>query len=172
MPELVAPSERWQAAFVGMAAECSASGDTRYDLALADFHAYLRTVEDRRTRPQPPGWVNSAEYWLEDSGDIVGCVRIRFALTPALEAEGGHVGYDVRPSMRRKGYGTELLRLALPLLRAHGVTRVRITCNDDNTGSARIIERNGGVLSGHTRSPATGKTVRQYWIDLRSPTRQ
>ena len=58
------------------------------------------------------------------------------------------MGYDVRPSMRRLGYGTQLLRLALPVLQEHGIRRVRITCDDDNIGSAKIIEKNGGVLSG------------------------
>jgi hypothetical protein len=68
--------------------------------------------------------------------------------------------------MRRLGYGTQLLRLALPVLREHGIRRVRITCDDDNIGSAKIIEKNGGVLSGKETSRESGKTVRQYWIEL------
>jgi len=92
-------------------------------------------------------------------------VRRRFWLTPELKREGGHVGYDVRPSMRRRGYGTAVLRLVLPLVRQHGIQRVRITCDADNIGSIKIIERNGGVLAGEEISPASGKLVRQYWID-------
>jgi predicted acetyltransferase len=163
---LVEPSEEWQAAFVEMAAECRASGDTRYVLALNNFPAYLRKIEEGRLDAQPEGRVPGTEFWLEDSGRIVACIRLRYRLTPALEQEGGHVGYDVRPTMRRLGYGTELLRLALPVLREQGISRARITCDDDNVGSARIIERNGGVLSGKGTSGETGKTVRQYWIEL------
>jgi predicted acetyltransferase len=69
--------------------------------------------------------------------------------------------------MRRLGYGTQLLRLALPVLREHGIRRVRITCDEDNIGSAKIIEKNGGVLSGKQISSQSGKTVRQYWIELK-----
>jgi predicted acetyltransferase len=96
---------------------------------------------------------------------IVGCVRLRLGLTPDLENEGGHVGYDVRPSARRRGYGTTLLRLALVEARALGLERVLVTCDDDNIGSIQVIERNGGVFSGSGVSKKTGKTVRQYWIE-------
>ena len=164
--KLVEPSEEWESAFVEMASECSALGDIRYELALTDFPAYLRRVADGRAKVQPAGRVPGTEYWLEDFGRILACVRLRFQLTGELEQEGGHVGYDVRPSMRRLGYGTQLLRLALPVLREHGIRRVRITCDDDNIGSAKIIEKNGGVLSGKETSRESGKTVRQYWIEL------
>jgi len=43
---------------------------------------------------------------------------------------------------------------------------VRITCDEDNVGSIKIIEQNGGVLSGRGVSNESGKTVRQYWIEL------
>ena len=112
----------------------------------------------------PLGWVPGTEFWLEHDDAIVGCVRIRLRLTRELEDEGGHIGYDVRPSMRRRGYGTELLRLALIETRALGIERVRITCDDDNVGSIKIIERNGGVLDGHGVSRESGKLVRRYWI--------
>jgi len=146
-----------------MAAECSAFGDTRYVLAMSDFPTYLRKIADGKREVQR---VPGTEYWLEDSGKILACVRLRYRLTAELEQEGGHIGYDVRPTMRRLGYGTQLLRLALPMLREQGIGRVRITCDEDNVGSAKIIERNGGVLSGSGVSRESGKTVRQYWIEL------
>jgi predicted acetyltransferase len=163
--QLVEPSAVWESAFLEMAAECSAFGDTRYAAALNDFPGYLRKLEEGRREAQPAGRVPGTEYWLEDAGKILACVRLRFRLTAELVQEGGHVGYDVRPTMRRRGYGTHLLRLALPLLRDHGIYRVRITCDEDNIGSAKIIEKNGGVLSGRGVSPESGKTVRQYWIE-------
>jgi predicted acetyltransferase len=163
---LVEPSGKWECAFLEMAAEWSASGETRYAAALSDFPGYLRKVEDGRRDIQSADRVPGTEYWLEDGGKIVACVRLRFRLTAELEQEGGHIGYDVRPTMRRRGYGTHLLRLALPVLHGHGIRRVRITCDEDNIGSAKIIERNGGVLSGTGVSRESGKTVRQYWIEL------
>jgi predicted acetyltransferase len=67
--------------------------------------------------------------------------------------------------MRRLGHGTALLRLVLIEARAQGIERVRVTCDDDNIGSIKVIERNGGVLSGHGTSTKTGKPIRQYWIE-------
>ena len=132
-----------------MAEECRASGDALYELAFA---AYLRKVQQRRAEVQQAGRVPSDECWLEDSGRVLGCVRLRFRLNPKLEYEGGHVGYDVQ--------------LALPVLRQLGIRRVRVTCDEDNIGSAKIIEKNGGVLSGQGISRESGKMVRQYWIEL------
>jgi predicted acetyltransferase len=152
-------------AFEDMAREFEAVGEHRYALALRDFDAYLRTVESARRGNVPNGRVPGAEFWLEHEGQIVACARLRFELTPDLEHEGGHIGYDVRPSTRRRGYGTALLRLALVEARALGIGRVRVTCDDDNTGSINVIERNGGTLDGRGISRLTGKMVRQYWIE-------
>jgi predicted acetyltransferase len=160
------PSTRWRSAFLEMARDFEAAGEHRYVLALQDFDAYLSKVEaGRRVTDLPVGWVPAAEFWLEDAGRIVACARLRLALTPELMEEGGHIGYDVRPSMRRRGYGTALLRLALIEARALGIERVRVTCDADNIGSITVIERNGGTLDGRVTSKRTGKTVRQYWIE-------
>jgi predicted acetyltransferase len=162
---LVTPSGAWQSAFLDMAREYESAGDRRYSSAIRDFDAYLRNVEAGvRGEGLPEGRVPATEFWLEHDGTIIGCARLRLGLTPDLENEGGHVGYDVRPSRRRRGYGTVLLRFALIEARALGIERVRITCDDDNLGSIRVIERNGGVLAGRGVSKKTGKTVLQYWV--------
>lgn len=164
--QLVSPAARWQAAFLAMARECEAVGEHRYELALRDFAGYVRKAEaTHRGDNLPERWVPTAELWLEHDSEIVGCVRLRLALNPFLEREGGHVGYDIRPSRRRRGYGTALLRLALTQARALGMDRVLVTCDDDNIGSAKVIERNGGVLAGRCSSEQSGKPVRQYWIE-------
>jgi predicted acetyltransferase len=160
------PSPRWRSAFLEMARDFEVAGEHRYAPALQDFDAYLSRVEaGRRATDLPVGWVPAAEFWLEDTARIVACARLRLALTPELLEEGGHIGYDVRPSMRRRGYGTALLRLALLEAQALAIERVRVTCDDDNIGSINVIERNGGELDGRVTSKRTGKTVRQYWIE-------
>jgi predicted acetyltransferase len=61
-----------------------------------------------------------------------------------------------------------MLRLALRV--AHdrmGLDRVLVTCNDDNVGSIRTIERNGGVLEDITSGADVGQPTRRYWIDAR-----
>ena len=106
-------------------------------------------------------------YWLVKDNEIVlGESRLRHRLTPALENEGGHIGYAIRPRQRRKGYGTCILRLTLEKARDMGLDRVLVTCDTDNLASARIIEKNGGALAGYGISPQSGIQVSQYWIDL------
>lgn len=164
---LVTPSTPWRDAFLEMAAEYEAAGEHRYASALRDFDAYLRKIEDdRRGENLSEGWVPGTEYWLEHDGKLIGRGKLRHMLNPRLEIEGGHIGYDVRPSMRRRGYATELLRLMLQRARAKGIERALVTCDDDNIGSIKVIERNGGMQAGTAVSPETGKLVRQYWIEV------
>lgn len=97
--------------------------------------------------------------------ELVGRVQIRHALTPWLHEVGGHIGYGVRPAYRRRGYATELLRNGLDVLRGLGVERALVTCDDDNLGSSRVIERCGGVLE-NTVSVTGAAPKRRYWIEL------
>ena len=83
-----------------------------------------------------------------------------------LEVEGGHIGYAVRPSARGRGVATHLLALTLLEARRRGLSRVLLTCDDDNRASARVIEKNGGREIEPTISPRSGKVVRRFWIDV------
>jgi predicted acetyltransferase len=156
-----------QEPFLRMAKDWRAHGNDRYGFALDDFAAYLARVQRLRDPEQiPVGWVPGTEFWLEDAEQIVACVRLRFSLTSSLEGEGGHIGFDVSPSARRRGFGTVALRLVLPEARRHGLERVRLTVDADNLASVKVIEKNGGVLSGEVVSEKTGKPIKQYWITL------
>ena len=92
--------------------------------------------------------------------------RAEKKLNDFLAAFGGHIGYGVRPSERRKGYATEILRMALAYAgREIGLKRVMIACYRDNEGSWRTILANGGRLERefvHT----DGRTVQVYWVEL------
>jgi predicted acetyltransferase len=79
---------------------------------------------------------------------------------------GGHIGYGVRPAMRRKGYGTEILRQTLLKARALGLRRIRLTCDKDNVGSVRTILRNGGTFDDEEFMPEQQRVVSRYWVSL------
>lgn len=111
-----------------------------------------------------PGRVPADFLVAEFAGEVVGRVSIRHALNDFLLAEGGHVGYAVGRSHRRRGYATEILRLSVERLRDLGVERVLVTCDDDNTASAATIERCGGVLEDRRRA-GDGTVKRRYWIE-------
>ena len=109
---------------------------------------------------------DSVFFLLDTERDrLLGAVNIRHYLNDALLKEGGHIGDGIRPSERRKGYATELVRLALEECRKLGIQRVLMTCDKDNVGSARSIIKNGGVLENEFIN-ADGKIEQRYWIDL------
>ncbi len=83
-----------------------------------------------------------------------------------MEDVGGHIGYRIRPSERRKGYGTLILALTLAEARKLGLPRVLLTCDQDNIASARVIQANGGALASEGYSPQTQTLVSRYWIEL------
>ena len=110
----------------------------------------------------------SRSYWLDD-GDFCGAATLRYKPgSDELPAEvSGHIGYAVVPWKRRRGYATRALALLLPIAREVGLSRVELTCDDDNDPSRRVIETNGGVLVGDRRAPGR-KTKLVFRIDLAS----
>jgi len=112
-----------------------------------------------------PGYVPESVFWLVDGGKYIGCISIRHRFTPLLRREMGHVGYEVRHSERRKGYGKLMLRLALGEAKKIGLKKLLVTCDTKNTGSRKIIEVNGGEFAGKVKSVEKGYKFR-YWIGL------
>jgi predicted acetyltransferase len=84
-------------------------------------------------------------WWVEQD-EYLGRIAVRHRLTAQLREVGGHIGYDVRPSARRRGHATAMLRAALPVVRSLGINSALVTCDVDNVASRKVIERNGGVL--------------------------
>lgn len=83
----------------------------------------------------------------KDDGAIVGIIDVRHSLaTDYLVEYAGHIGYSVRPSMRRRGYATEMLGLALDYCRELGIPAVQLGCYTSNEASIRTMKANGGVL--------------------------
>ena len=137
------------------------------------FRRYLEVLAEReRGENLPANQVPSTFLFAFDGTRIVGRASIRHALNPYLERFGGHIGYVVVPEYRRQGYATAILWQALQIARQKlGLTRVLVTCDDDNVGSIRTIEKNGGLLESVVTGPEDAKPKRRYWIatDDQSP---
>ena len=133
------------------------------------FNRYLEVLEQReRGVNLPPRHVPSTFMFAFKGERIVGRVSIRHTLNEFLLRVGGHIGYVVIPEFRRQGHATAMLRLALQY--AHdtlGLDQVLVTCDDDNIGSIKTIENNGGVLKEVIEGPDLSKPKRRYWIDTR-----
>lgn len=117
-----------------------------------------------------PGRVGATYFWLvdEERNHFIGEISIRHKLTESLLRYAGHIGYGVRCSEWNKGYGTLMLKLALEKAKEMGLSKVLLTCDDDNPASAKVMENNGAVLQDKIENIIDGKKIitRRYWIVL------
>jgi predicted acetyltransferase len=138
---------------------------TDFDLTLPDesLKIYLQKLEDEEKGINlTDGFVPQTTLWLIDNDEFIGRVSIRHFLNDRLKMEGGHVGYDIRPSKRNLGYGTMILKLVIPIARGLGINEIVLTCDDQNIGSWKIIEKNNGKL--FDKYTFNGKLKRKYII--------
>ncbi len=130
-----------------------------------DWMRVISSYSDKSTLPE--GYVEGSQWILvnTESNRILGFVNIRHYLNEFLTQYGGHIGYSIRPSERRKGYAKIQLKRALAVLKEKGVLRALVTCDVNNIGSYKTIEACGGVLDNIVYSKEEGNT-RRYWIEL------
>ena len=168
---LVDPSESFRDSYRSLVQEFMDRGEPLVPFCLAfpndDFAAFLSTLAAcARGEGVPTEFAPHSTYWLvRDGREVVGVSNVRHMLTDRLRLEGGHIGYGVRPSARRNGFATELLRQTLGRARAMGLERVLVTCAQQNVASARTILRNGGAFDSEEFIPELGEIVQRYWID-------
>lgn len=129
-----------------------------------DFDYYLEHLEAKEeTDERVP---DSVFFLLDTERDrLLGAINIRHYLNDELLREGGHIGDGIRPSERRKGYATEMIRLALAECRKLGIEKVLITCDKDNIASAKSIINNGGTLENEFIN-SDGVIEQRYWITI------
>lgn len=102
----------------------------------------------------------------DEQKNLVGISDIRLETNDYILTFAGQIGYSVRPSQRRKGYASEILRLTLEQAAGYGWRRALITCNETNLASAKVIEKNGGALEKVIPHPGF-PDVRQYYINFK-----
>ena len=143
----------------------------RHDLIFMnpDEVNIIQRMKDNRDKTKlKPTYVPSYDYFAVDGEKLIGVIHIRISLTPALLNYGGHIGYGINPKYWRQGYGTQLLKLGLEKAKDLILdNRILITCDDDNIGSFKIIEKNGGVLENKVINTDEDETflTRRYWIN-------
>ncbi|TDD59080.1 GNAT family N-acetyltransferase [Kribbella antibiotica] len=134
-----------------MGAETYIGGETeRWDREqLAEPAEFERFVAETRGSADPDavladGIVPYTSLWLVDGDEWLGRLSLRHELTPPLLELGGHIGYCVRPSARRRGYATQMLVQSLPVAARLGIDPALLTCDADNDASRRVIQAAGG----------------------------
>jgi predicted acetyltransferase len=151
----------------GYAQEFADAGESYVVLPGNDPEALLaRVAMFEAGQDLPENRVRMTWFWLLRGDRIVASSRLRHELIPVLLLDGGNIGYEVRPSERRRGIGRELLRLTLDEARRIGLRRALLTTETTNLGSIGVILANGGVFEDTSVSPNTGRTLNRYWITL------
>jgi predicted acetyltransferase len=176
MPGFSAPSSDVRESFLKAMAEFQAEGRggpdddsmigneiRRYGAAWSDPGVFAGYIADLRAQaleetPRPAHFVPSSTLWWVDGIEYLGRLGLRHRLNEKLLERGGHIGYDVRQSARRRGHATAMLRAALPIAAAMGIERALVTCDEDNIGSRTVIETCGGVFADQC-----GKNLR-FWL--------
>ena len=130
---------------------------------IAAWVRHCRLSEQEETKPNP-AFVTATQFMLLREGQVLGMLALRHELNDFLAEVGGHIGYSVRPTQRRRGYAKTMLALALEECRKRGLARVLLTCDADNAASYKTIEACGGQFDGMIAKD--GKDSRRYWIDI------
>lgn len=173
MLKLVKPDIKYKKQFIEMMKEWEATGEKiiPYSIREADYNHFENMIKHFENESNgidiSHNFVPATTLWgYDDSRNIiVGAVNIRHYLTESLLINVGHIGDGVRPSERRKGYATEMIKQALDFCKSLGINRVLMVCDKDNIGSAKSIQNNGGILENEVFSK-DGQINQRYWINL------
>ena len=156
-PQLAEMIEEWRAD-----QEFNHTNHSPWAIFKNDYHDF-----DRYKACLEQGVVPNSVFFLldEDRNILLGAVNIRHTLNDYLLQYGGHIGDGIRPTERRKGYATELVRLALIECRKIGIDRVLMVCEKSNVASAKSIVKNGGILENEITDDH-GTINQRYWIHI------
>lgn len=170
MVQLVDPAIKYKDSYLKALAEFAQEGRSLEYRGIQpdeDFSSYIKRVcLFKKGIGLPDGYIPESVMWLVDGQEFIGEASIRHELTDFLRQIGGHIGYVIRPSKRKMGYGKQILKLSLDYIKTLGIKRVLLTCDETNIGSAKIIEANGGVLENAVDMGEGNPRKLRYWIKV------
>lgn len=169
--QLVRPTEQYKNQIKLMMDEWLSSGEQIIPQSISHYrfdnlNTFISSFQSEIDGPLKEGFVRATTYFAyEVSSDImIGAVNIRHSLNSYLLRNGGHIGGGVRPSERKKGYATEISKLALIKCKELGINRVMMSCKKDNIGSANTIIKIGGILEREFVNDM-GITEQIFWVE-------
>jgi predicted acetyltransferase len=164
-PEWKEETWAYRQAFLQTSHDIDGGGSVENCESFEDWLEKLRAYSSEETVPE--GKVPATQFLsVNEENRVVGMLDLRHRLNEFLMQRGGHIGYSVHPDFRRQGIATRQLALGLEEAKKRGLTRVLITCDQDNIGSARTIQKNGGVLENEVFDPYDKTLVQRYWVEL------
>lgn len=133
-----------------------------------DMKAYLEdTMRYTREETLPEGMVLATQFLCIRKSDnrLVGMIQVRHYLNDFLRTLGGHIGYSVRPSERRKGYASWMLKNVQPYCKSLGLSEILVCCLDTNEGSRRTILK----MAAGSMAPLIVPMKTKHWSVTGSP---
>lgn len=171
--KLVRPSAYFRVTFLDFVADVKATGYESYSLYIKaednfdEFIIQLNEASEGKNLPE--GWVPCSSFWLVDEKEeVIGVIRIRHSVDSDFLQMIGHIGYEIKSTQRKMGHGTNILKLGLIEAKKIGLGVVLITCDEDNLGSLRIIEKFDGKYKKSFINPDTNKIVKQFEVSTTS----
>lgn len=133
------------------------------------YKEMIKRVEEVEKGENLGEYAASSTYWLYDDIEdkIIGASNLRHYLTEDGYKTWGHIGYGIRPSKRRKGYATKLLKMTLEEAKEIGIGRVLLGAYEDNISSWKTMEKCGAEFEKTVIEEETGLKIKRYWISLK-----
>lgn len=134
---------------------------------MEDFAEFIQMLDNCERGNLDKKYSSTTSYFVTDkNGRLIGAASLRHYLTAKGYNTWGHIGYGVRPSERRKGYAVCMLKMVLAEAKDKKIQRVLLGCHSSNIGSAKVIEKCGGILENIVPDhDDKNETIRRYWID-------
>lgn len=170
--KLVSPSVEYKDSYIKLVQDFSQSDNQLVPFTLnedfSDFPTLVAKLNGYALGHNiPEGFVAHRSFWLIDpNNEVVGVSNLRLALTDNLKKIGGHIGYGVKPSERRKGYATTILSKTLVEARNHGIQKALVTVEESNTASINVIKKNGGIFDSEGPVEGIEGLFQRYWIEV------
>ena len=144
------------------------AGGASIDKFVDDYPGWLQKLENDRNQIPNEQRVPAKTFFLVRTNDerIVGMISIRLELNEHLRNYGGHIGYEIRPTERRKGYNRINLFLALCECQKNNIEKVMLSCDKKNIASSKTMIGLGGVFEREFYYEDEEDLTQIYWIDV------
>lgn len=135
---------------------------------LEDFAEFIQMLDNCEKGNLDKKFSSTSSYFVTDENDkLIGSASLRHYLTAEGYNTWGHIGYGVRPSERRKGYGVQILKMTLEEAGRKKIRKALVSSHTSNIGSVKVIESCGGTLENIVADPyEKGETISRYWFDI------